>query len=56
MEDINFMKRLKAKRIDVQYYLKKGTVEDLLIKKFVINCKEILENLDDVKINKIRGW
>ena len=53
-KDIDFMKKLKSKRIDVQYYLKKGTIEDLLIKKFIVRCKEILENLGDVEINKIR--
>lgn len=53
-EEINFMKKLKAMRIEVQYYLKKGKIEGELIKKFVVRCRKVLENLDDIKIEKIR--
>lgn len=52
-EDINFMKRLKQKRIDAQYYLKniKFTEEDK-VKDFILKCKEILHKSDFNSIRK----
>lgn len=54
-KEADFMRRLKEKRIEVQYYLKKGFVGEDLIREFVVRCREILEEMDDAKINKLRG-
>ncbi len=54
-DDIMFLRKLKADRIQTQYYLKNILLKDEnLIKKFVCKCKEILEGLDSGKIENIR--
>ena len=56
-EDIekDFIKSLKDKRIQSQYYLKKIVFEDNnSVKGFINKCKLILENLNSTKINEIR--
>jgi len=46
-KDIDFMKKLKQKRIDAQYYLKKVTLsEENTVKDFVLKCKEIIHSSD----------
>ena len=52
---IIFISNLKKKRINVQYYLKEERIDVRRIKSFVLVCKEKLLNLDESKINKIRG-
>ena len=51
-EDYNFLVLLKVKRIDVQYYLKRIVLDDLVgVKKFVLKCDEMRNKID---INKLR--
>ena len=52
--EINFMKKLKEKRIKVQYYLGKAEINFIEVKKFIIKSKLILEDLDEDTIKKIR--
>ena len=54
-EQVNFVKKLKKERVNVQYYHQ--TPEDVVIeevKKFVLLCKRKAEMLKHDKINKIR--
>src|SRR3989344_4028837 len=52
-EDYNFLSELKEKRIQVQYYLKKKTLDNLKpIKQFVLKCQEIAENINPKKIRE----
>ena len=45
--DYSLMQMLKKKRSDNQYYLKHEKLDDLLpIKKFILKCSKIKENLD----------
>ena len=53
-EDINFLKNLKEKRIQTQYYLKNVDEEEIKVKKFIDLCREILISLNDNEIEKIR--
>ncbi|OVE74826.1 hypothetical protein BVX95_01140 [archaeon D22] len=54
--DILFIKELKQKRIDVQYYLKSVDFEDeILVKKFVLKVKKIIDELTRTEIEKIRS-
>jgi len=54
-EEIEFMVKLNKKRIDTQYYLKKVILEDdLAIKKFILKCELILDELKDKSINEVR--
>lgn len=51
-EDYEFLIRLKEKRIRVQYYLKKETLDNLKqVKQFVLKCLELAES---VEIDAIR--
>ncbi len=51
-----FVKQLKELRIGVQYYLRPATeIELVLVKRFVVSCKELLLNLEEDKIYKLRG-
>ena len=52
--EINFMKSLKEKRIRVQYYLGDAEIKFIDVKKFILKCNKILEELDDEIIKKIR--
>jgi len=50
-EDIGFIKRLKDKRIDAQYYTRKiSSVEESKVKDFVLKSKEIEHKADFSKI------
>jgi len=54
-DDIALIMDLKDDRINAQYYLKDVKLKDEKpIKAFVSKCKEVLETLDDTKIEKIR--
>ncbi len=53
---IEFMKKLKKERTDVQYYRKEpGELNHKKVAEFVMNCKEICSGLDHDLIIKIRG-
>ena len=55
INEIKYLKKLKGDRIQAQYYLKNIELEDELnVKKFVLKCKILLNNLDSEKIEKIR--
>ncbi|MCD6398497.1 MAG: hypothetical protein J7L08_01115 [Candidatus Aenigmarchaeota archaeon] len=53
-EYINFLKNLKEKRINAQYYVAKNVKlqNEKMVKDFVLKCKEILEKSDFRKIRK----
>ncbi len=55
--DWAFLSMLKEKRIQAQYYLKQERLENLLqVKKFVLKCGNIAENLDIIKLrNQIKN-
>jgi uncharacterized protein (UPF0332 family) len=54
-QEINFLKNLKEDRIKVQYYLKKIDLKDeSKVKKFILKCKIILNDLNNQKIEHIR--
>ncbi len=54
-KDVRFMKELKERRIRVQYCRAKAELNNLQgIKEFVLKCEEVLNMLDDSKIEKIR--
>jgi uncharacterized protein (UPF0332 family) len=54
-EDVIFLKNLKEDRIKVQYYLKKINLKDeCKVKKFILKCKIILNDLNNQKIESIR--
>ena len=54
-EDVVFIKKLKDKRIDVQYYLKDAeSLDEEAIKSFVLKCKKIIIEIKDDEINDIR--
>ncbi|MBU0756674.1 MAG: hypothetical protein KKF44_01295 [Nanoarchaeota archaeon] len=49
--------KLKEDRIQVQYYLKSRTIHDIDdIKEFILRCKEILLDLNILKISKKREF
>ena len=49
------IKMLKEKRIQAQYYLKDVFLDnELEVKKFIVNSKTILNNLNQDSIEKIR--
>ena len=53
--DVEFLKRLKYERIQVQYYLKTIELNDeFFVKEFIFKCKQILDNLDSTTIENIR--
>jgi len=55
LEEIEFMKDLKKKRIDTQYYLKEvGQVSLEKVKKFILKCESILSELNEDKIRSVR--
>ena len=54
--EIKFMKNLKKKRIETQYYLKNVSLDDEdQIKSFIIRCKLFFSNLNGDQISKIRS-
>lgn len=54
--DIDYIKKLKEDRIQAQYYLKNVALEDeTKIKKFILNCKTVLDSLSSRKIEEIRA-
>ncbi len=54
-KNCNYMKELKHKRIDVQYYLKKIELGETIGVKLILNeCKKILVSLSDKQIANIR--
>lgn len=56
VEDVKFLKKLKEDRIRAQYHLKNIVLENELdVKKFILKCKTLLNNLDSKKIEKIRA-
>ncbi|MCK4967787.1 MAG: hypothetical protein KAS12_01915, partial [Candidatus Aenigmarchaeota archaeon] len=53
--DIVYLRKLKFERIQVQYYLKNLVLDDeLSVKEFIFKCKQILADLDSLKIETIR--
>ncbi len=53
--EIKYIRELKEKRIKVQYYLKDITLgEESYVKKFILKCKTLLNELNSEKIEKIR--
>lgn len=53
--EIDFVRELKSSRIKVQYYLKEVALgNEMLIKKFVLKCKTILQSLSAADIERIR--
>jgi len=53
--EINYLKNLKTNRIQTQYYLKPILLEnETEVKKFILKCKDILNNLDSKTIENIR--
>ena len=54
-DKIELLKKLKGDRIQAQYYLKNIVLEDELnIKKFILRCKTLLNDLNSEKIEKIK--
>ena len=54
--EVKFLKKLKKDRIQTQYYLKDVVLNnEKKVMNFVIRCKELLEELDSEKIEKIRS-
>lgn len=55
-DEKDFMLQLKEDRINVQYYLKeKRFSNEELLKKFILRCKIIVDNLNTEQINQIRS-
>ena len=55
-ENIEFLKKLKGDRIQAQYHLKNIILKDeSKVKKFILKCKTLLNDLDSEKIEKIRA-
>ncbi len=54
-EELNLIKDLKKKRIDVQYHLKEPEeIDEKSIAGFVLSCKNILNNLNEDRIKEMR--
>jgi len=54
-EFIDFMRKMKQKRIDAQYYLKDVESEnDSKVKEFISECKKFLVIMNDAKVERIR--
>jgi len=54
--DVKLISKLKDLRIKNQYYLEKNVLEDIDgVKDFVLKCKQILNNLKDCDVEKVRG-
>ena len=52
-DDVSFMQELKGNRIEVQYYLKDKSLEDIsLVKGFILKCKQISH---EIQIEELRG-
>ncbi|MFH1127556.1 MAG: hypothetical protein ABIG84_05215 [archaeon] len=55
-KDTEYMRDLKDKRIQAQYYLKNIALDDEQdVKRFILECKLILSSLNSEKIEKIRS-
>ncbi|MEA3229563.1 MAG: hypothetical protein U9P44_01485 [archaeon] len=55
--EIEYMKKLKQDRINVQYYLKEICLDDEnKVKMFIFRCKQILNDLNSSKIEEIRDF
>lgn len=53
--EIDYVKKLKKNRIENQYYLKNILLEDENdVKRFVLKCKVLLNDLNSDSINRIR--
>ena len=53
--DIEYLRKLKYDRIQVQYYLKKISLDDEnKVKLFIFKCKQILNNLNSSEIVNAR--
>ena len=54
--EIKHIKKLKKDRIQAQYYLKNILLEDESdVKKFILKCKTLLDNLNSEEVEKIRA-
>ncbi len=54
--EIEYLKGLKGDRIQAQYYLKNIELENEIdVKKFILRCKTLINNLNSEKIEKIRA-
>ena len=55
--EIEFIRKLKKDRIQVQYYLKNiGLDDEKPVKEFILKCKQVLLGLSSVKINEVRQY
>lgn len=54
--EIKFLDSLKKERVDVQYYLRASSlaIDRNQVLEFLNKCKEIIRNMNDNEINKIR--
>lgn len=54
-KDVDFLKTLKEDRIQIQYYLKKKSLDnESEVKKFILKCKRILDELNSERIEECR--
>jgi len=55
-EEVKFLDSLKKERVDVQYYLKASSLSIVRnqVLEFLNKCREIIKEMNDDKINKIR--
>lgn len=54
-EEIKFLEEFKKKRIETQYYLKEVQMFELgLVKKFILKCELILNELNVNKVKEVR--
>ena len=55
-KEIKFLENLKKKRINAQYYLKEVKLGSVLeVKNFILKCELILDDLNEGRINQVRG-
>jgi len=56
VSEIEYLKELKENRIQAQYYLKSIELEDEInVKKLILKCKSLLNDLNSEKIGEIRA-
>ncbi len=55
-ENIKFLDSLKRERVDIQYYLLPSSldIDKSKVLEFLNRCKEIIKDMNDLKIEKIR--
>jgi uncharacterized protein (UPF0332 family) len=54
-DQIDFMRKLKKERIDVQYYRKDPSeMDEIKIKHFVVHCKQLIPKFNEDVISELR--